>query len=103
MLDHATGYLAAAAAVLSLAAVLRGAPARHTQLSLAQTARWLQDGGPVDRQPERTLDPAPFLTTVPGPSGRVRVVAPPGVVGGLRAGWGSTTEIGRDGPQFSGR
>lgn len=103
VLDHATGYLAAAAAVLSLAAVVRGGPARHAQLSLAQTARWLQDGGPVDRRPERPVDPAPYLTTVPGPSGRVRVVAPPGVVGSLRPGWRSTTEIGRDGPGFISR
>lgn len=102
VLDHATGYLAAAAAVLSLVGVVRGGRARHTQLSLAQTARWLLDAGPVDRQPQRTVDPAPYLTTVPGPSGRVRVVAPPGVVGDLRPAWRSTTEIGRDGPGFSG-
>lgn len=103
VLDHATGYLAAAAAALSLTGVVRGEPARHTRLSLAQTAHWLQQAGPVDRRPEQAVDPTPYLTSVAGPSGRVRVVAPPGAVGDVRPGWRATTEIGRDDARFSGR
>ena len=83
--------------------MVRGEPARHTRLSLAQTAHWLQQAGPVDRRPEQAVDPTPYLTSVPGPSGRVRVVAPPGAVGEVRPGWSSTTESGQDGPLFSDR
>ncbi len=45
VLDHATGYLAAAAALLSLAGVARGERPRSVQLSLAQTAGWLLGTG----------------------------------------------------------
>jgi hypothetical protein len=103
VLDHATGYLAAAAAVLSLAGAARGGPVRHTRLSLAQTAHWLQQPGTGDRAPERVVDPEPWLVSLPGPSGPVRVIAPPGVVGGARPAWRATTEIGRDPAGFADR
>jgi CoA-transferase family III len=101
VLDHATGYLAAAAATLSLAGTVRGGPARHTQLSLAQTACWLQRAGVAERAPERAVDPAPHLVGLTGPSGPVRVVAPPGRVGDLRPAWRTTTEIGHDRAAFA--
>jgi crotonobetainyl-CoA:carnitine CoA-transferase CaiB-like acyl-CoA transferase len=101
VLDHGTGYLAAAAAVLSLAGAARGEPVRHTQLSLAQTAHWLQQPGTRDRSPERAVDPESWLVPLPGPSGPVRVIAPPGVVGEMRPAWQATTEIGHDRAGFA--
>ena len=101
VLDHATGYLAAAAATLSLAGCAREEPARHTQLSLAQTAAWLQRPGITERASERAVDPTPHLIGLTGPSGPVRVIAPPGRVGDLRPAWWTTTEIGHDRAAFA--
>lgn len=65
VLDHATGHLAAAA-MLALAAVQRGEPARSTRLSLAQTARWLQSAGAAVLTPAREIRPDDHLVTLPG-------------------------------------
>jgi crotonobetainyl-CoA:carnitine CoA-transferase CaiB-like acyl-CoA transferase len=91
VLDHATGYLAAAAAMLSVARTLAGGPPDHASLALAATARWLMSGEvpgrsggvPVDAT-DRVADT--FRTTVPGVAGAdaaVSVIAPPGRVAGL--------------------
>ena len=53
VLDHATGYLAAAATMLALAGVERGEPPRTVQLSLAQAAQWLTSPGTNEREPLR--------------------------------------------------
>ena len=103
VLDHATGYLAAAAALLSLARVQRGEPPRLVWLSLAQTAEWLWSVGVQEREPTRATEPGRYLVTLPGARRPVRVVAPPGQVGGLAPRWESTTEIGTDEPVFLGR
>jgi CoA-transferase family III len=102
VLDHATGYLAAAAALLALADVELGRPPRAVRLSLAQTARWLTSTGTGEREPQRDLHPERFLTTLPGAARPVRVIAPPGRAGELLPGWASTTEFGADGPSFTG-
>ncbi|WP_286829963.1 MULTISPECIES: CoA transferase [Kordiimonas] len=47
-LDHATGYLMAAAAIRSLANVARGEAVRDTRLSLARTAKLLVDSPAVE-------------------------------------------------------
>lgn len=93
ILDHATGYLAAAAGLLALAAVQQGRPPRATELSLAQTAQWLLAAGRAQRQPAREPDPAGYLTTLPGASRPVHVVRPPGRAGDLRPGWSSTSDL----------
>ena len=76
-LDHATGYLVAAAVLRSLA----GGP-RHARLALARTAQLLLDGGADDR-PAEPPDPAPFLVEHDG----VTLVAPPGAVAGTPLAW----------------
>ncbi|MBW4717971.1 CoA transferase [Saccharothrix obliqua] len=74
-LDHATGYLLAAAVLRGLTE--REAGGRHVRLSLAGTASWLlHDLVPsdVDGEPH---DPEPWLTTVQSPYGPLRHALPP--------------------------
>lgn len=47
-LDHASGYIAAAAAMLALSARHRGRGGTHLRCSLAQTREWLEHLGRVD-------------------------------------------------------
>lgn len=100
LLDHATGHLAAAAALLALAVVARGEPPRQVQLSLAQTARWLLGAGTAAPDAARDLDPDRYLVTLPRGPDRVQVVAPPGRAGDLVPGWLATTHLGADAPTF---
>lgn len=78
VLDHATGYLAAAAGLLALAGIQRGQPPRRIELSLAQTAQWLLSAGRTQKQPQRDPDLGPHLLTLPGATRAVHVVRPPG-------------------------
>ncbi len=101
VLDHATGYLAAAAATLSLADVTQGLPPVHTTLSLAQTSAWLTSVTPTSEAGRGDMTPAdPWLATVPGLEGSVTVVAPPGALAGRRPQWSRTTRFGADAPAF---
>jgi len=99
-LDHATGYLAAAAAMLALAGVQRGEPPRSVRLSLAQTAHWLTAAGTRERSAPREASPEQHMVTLTGASRPVQVIAPPGRVGDLLPGWTSTTDLGADSPAF---
>ena len=100
VLDHATGYLAAAAGLLALAGAQRGEPARAIRLSLAQTAQWLLSAGTTQRHPARDLDPDAHLVTLPGATRAVRVVGPPGRAGDLSPHWTSTSDLGAHQPGF---
>ena len=103
VLDHATGYLAAAAALLCLAgAVTHRAPGR-AQLSLAQTAEWLHtDSDPATPTgPERPVDATPWLVTLPGADSPVTVIGPPGRIDGRTAHWNATSRYGADQPAWS--
>ncbi|NEE03565.1 hypothetical protein G1H10_25700 [Phytoactinopolyspora halotolerans] len=101
VLDHATGYLAAAAAMLSLAGVERGRPPQVMSLSLARTARWLMEAAvPVIREDNDQVDPDPYYVTLRGADRPVRVIRPPGRVDGSEPTWTVTTEFGSDRPSF---
>ncbi len=82
VLDHATGYLGAAAALLALAAQRREGGTRHVRLALAGTAAWLQ-GLPRVPLDADEIDPAPWLQTV----GPLTLAAPPGEVDGTPLRW----------------
>lgn len=99
-LDHATGYLAAAAAVMSLAAGQVDGATRAQEISLARTARWLTDAGTMDRAAPRDTNPAPFLTVVPADGFSVEVVRPPGRLGDRLPAWRRTTTLGADPAAF---
>jgi crotonobetainyl-CoA:carnitine CoA-transferase CaiB-like acyl-CoA transferase len=100
VLDHATGYLAAAAGLLALAACELGEPTRLVELSLAQTARWLMGAGEGEREPEVELDPDRHMITLTGARRPVRVLAPPGRCGRLVPSWGRATAFGADAAAF---
>jgi CoA transferase family III len=87
VLDHATGYLAAAAALLALHRQRAAGGTHHVALALAGTARWLQElprgpGGDVV-----PVDPGPHLVEVRAPDGRLTLAAPPGRVDGAALRW----------------
>ena len=100
VLDHATGYLGAAAAMLGLARLRRGEGTSVTTLSLAQTSHWLQSAGLMDVLPADSVDPAPYLVTLPSSEGLVTVVAPPGRIDGWTPTWSRTTTFGADAPRW---
>jgi crotonobetainyl-CoA:carnitine CoA-transferase CaiB-like acyl-CoA transferase len=100
-LDHATGYLAAAAGVMALAARQADGHARCQQLSLARTAKWFTDTGPARPALAREPRAEPLLAVVPGRGFTVRVVRPPGLIGDLTPAWTHTTDLGADPPSFA--
>ncbi|MBN3814745.1 CoA transferase, partial [Paraburkholderia sp. Ac-20347] len=79
-LDHATGYLAAFAAMTALARRAKEGGSWHVRVSLAQTGRWLQTMGTLDdgqHAPEvSAADVADCMEEMDTPFGRVRAVAP---------------------------
>jgi crotonobetainyl-CoA:carnitine CoA-transferase CaiB-like acyl-CoA transferase len=83
LLDHATGYLAAAGALAALATRERTGVAAHVEVSLARTARWLLDT-PLDASPPVDTPTAPFL--VPLGAGWTGV-SPPGALDGVPLTW----------------
>jgi len=101
VLDHSTGYLAAAAGLLALTAVQRGEPARSVQLSLAQTAHWLVEAGQDVPEAPRRADVDAYRVVLPGAMAPVDVIRPPGRLVDLEPGWRFTTDLGADAPEFS--
>jgi len=93
LLDHGTGYLAAAAALDGLRRQGDQGGTHVRRLSLARTALWLtsqgtrphRDEGPVGVGPE---SPG-WLARLESGSGAVTAVAPPGALGGRRLQWPS--------------
>ncbi|HVL85641.1 MAG TPA: CoA transferase [Pseudonocardia sp.] len=89
LLDHATGYLAAAGALLALAEQRRTGGTPHVRFALAGTAGWLlglprRPSGPVDEG-----DPVPHLVELDAPDGRLTLAAPPGTIDGRATAWPS--------------
>jgi crotonobetainyl-CoA:carnitine CoA-transferase CaiB-like acyl-CoA transferase len=101
VLDHATGYLAAAAGLLALEGAQRGDPPRTVELSLAQTAQWLLSAATTRRHPPKDPDPDAFLVTLPGAADAVQVVGPPGRAGDLSPHWTFTSDLSSHPPTFA--
>lgn len=95
LLDHATGYLVAAAALEGVAAQRRRGGTIVAELALAATAAELLRRPPVrDDDP----DPTPYLVAL-GP--RVIAVAPPGRLDGRSLSWpGPPATYGADEPTW---
>jgi crotonobetainyl-CoA:carnitine CoA-transferase CaiB-like acyl-CoA transferase len=88
LLDHGTGYLAAAAALDGLRRQRRhgGTPIRR--VSLARTARWVATtpAGP-DRELEADDKNDRYMIEMPADGHTVAAVAPPGTIAGERLRW----------------
>ncbi|GAA1830274.1 CoA transferase [Pseudonocardia ailaonensis] len=91
VLDHATGYLGAAGALLALAEQRRSGGTHHVRLALAGTASYLQR---LPRTPPgaEDVDPAPYLQEL----GPFTIARPPGA--GLR--WTSVPDYGGAAPEW---
>lgn len=87
LLDHATGYLAAAGALLALTRQRREGGTYHVRFSLVGTAAWLQAQARTEAVETSEFDPAPYLEDVDAPDGRLTLASPPGTVEGRALGW----------------
>jgi hypothetical protein len=87
VLDHATGYLAAAAALLAMARQRREGGTHLVRLSLVGTAAWLQGLPAPAAAAVDEVDPTPHLVTVAAPDGLLTLAAPPGTVDGRPLAW----------------
>lgn len=96
-LDHATGYLMAAAALRGLAMRAAEGRAAHARFALARTARHLLSL-PRGGAPGTPPDPAPHLQEL----GAAAVVAPPGRLDGHALRWSEPARAyGGDAPRFA--
>lgn len=86
-LDHATGYLVAAAALRGLTLRAREGRAAHAQLALARTACWIMARPAPASLPAVEADPEPHLVEVASPAGALRCLAPPGSLDGTPLRW----------------
>ena len=103
-LDHATGYLAAAAAMIGLVRQMTDGGTWHARLSLAQTAARLlrmprTDSGASSAGSDGDVEP--YLVQMPRGSDMVILVAPPGRLGERRLAWPSAPPApGADAPEW---
>jgi len=85
-LDHATGYLAAAAAIVAVGRMRRDGVSTTSRVSLARTALELPPEGPVDVA--RLREPAVHSgSRIATPWGAAELLEPPVMVGDVRLEW----------------
>jgi len=89
LLDHGTGYLAAAAALDGLRRQRTDGGTHVRRLSLARTAAWLTTAGAHHTPNEfvEDTDPPRWLQEIDAPAARVIAVRPPGANGGVVRDW----------------
>jgi crotonobetainyl-CoA:carnitine CoA-transferase CaiB-like acyl-CoA transferase len=104
LLDHGTGYLAAAAALEGVRRQSEAGGTHLFRLSLAATAAWL-----LSRRNDATTGPPPeagppaseYLTTLQSGAGPVTMVTPPGTLGSRALAWPPRlTAYGQDPPAW---
>ena len=96
-LDHATGYLLAAAVLREVAARRRGEEGSMLRLALAATAAELMRRPRRDGQAVEPVDCEGFRLAL----GELSVIAPPGSADGRPLGWGGPPR--RDAPRWATR
>jgi crotonobetainyl-CoA:carnitine CoA-transferase CaiB-like acyl-CoA transferase len=98
LLDHGTGYLAAAAAMDGLRRQRATGGTHVRRLSLARTALWLTSAGEsASGLPSTGPDPDPPRSSFDLGDDTVTVVDPPGSLGGMKVRWlGPPTRYGSD-------
>jgi hypothetical protein len=89
LLDHGTGYLAAAAALEGVRRQSVNGGTHFFALSLTATAAWLlrQHRPAADRPPEEGPSASDYMTTLLSDAGPISMVTPPGTLGGLALAW----------------
>lgn len=101
VLDHATGYLAAAAILEGFRRRTTEGGTWHASLSLARTARWLLDQGISPYATGPLPQPDDYLVHVDSTDGPVTVARPPGKLGDQPLRWAPTlTTYGGDEPAW---
>jgi hypothetical protein len=85
-LDHATGWLTAAAVMTAVKRQVLEGGSWHAQLSLAGTGRWLDSLGRKDPRGDE-LDVTGLLQETPSAFGTLRHVRAPGVLPGSNPQW----------------
>jgi len=102
-LDHATGYLIAAAAIRGVTLRLTRGQGTQARLSLARTAKWLTDEGeglsspPLAPESEGDVSPAIEMTAW----GEARRLIPPVAIDGIAMRWDSpAAELGSSKPAW---
>ncbi|MCW2632805.1 MAG: L-carnitine dehydratase/bile acid-inducible protein, partial [Pseudonocardia sp.] len=97
LLDHATGYLAAAGVLRALTEQRRTGGSWLVRLSLAQTAHWLLGLGRRPAADTAPPDPAPYVERL----GRLSIASPPGRIGDQSLHWpGPPPVFGADPPSW---
>ncbi|GIH72699.1 CoA transferase [Sphaerimonospora thailandensis] len=88
-LDHGSGFLTAFGAVAALLRRRAEGGSWHVEVSLARTAKWLDDLGRVDGAgvPQPSADG--LLATMPSAFGTLTYVRPPGLIAGAEPYWAS--------------
>jgi hypothetical protein len=104
LLDHGTGYLAAAAALEGVRRQFKAGGTHIFALSLAATAAWLLGRrGPATAEPTPKAEPShsEYLTTLQSDAGPVTVVTPPGTLDNRTLAWPPRlTTYGQDPPTW---
>jgi crotonobetainyl-CoA:carnitine CoA-transferase CaiB-like acyl-CoA transferase len=105
LLDHGTGYLAAAAALDGLRRQRAQGGTHVRRLSLARTAAWLTSRGTRElgsAEENADDDPAPWLQHLSTPDGAMAAVRPPGTLDGRSREWSSPpARYGQDAPAWT--
>jgi CoA-transferase family III len=102
-LDHATGYLAAAAVVVALERQMREGDTWHVQCSLAQTAAWLLRQPRTDVAATEEYDPTPYFVDMARNEDVITLVTPPGSLDGRPLEWPSApAHLGSSPPRWRG-
>ncbi|GAB3577190.1 CoA transferase [Amycolatopsis endophytica] len=91
-LDHATGWLAAAAAMIALRRRATEGGSLRARLALARTGRWLDSLGRCT-EAGATVDVSGFLAETDSGFGRLRYVTMPGSVPGAEPGWSRPSPV----------
>jgi crotonobetainyl-CoA:carnitine CoA-transferase CaiB-like acyl-CoA transferase len=88
-LDHASGYLIAAAALRGLTARALSRRAGHARLALTRTAAWVMRHAAPAASTARAgqIDPEDYRVTVSSPRGPLRCLRPPGSLDGKALEW----------------
>jgi hypothetical protein len=103
LLDHGTGYLAAAAALDGLRRQASEGGTHVRRVSLARTAHWITSTPrPASVSPaDENVDAQPWLQRIDGPDVTVGAVLPPGSIDGTQLQWSIVGRYGTNDPRFA--